>query len=483
MTDTQRTDMLGCYGGPLSTPQLDAFAASAVRYDRAYTTQPVCGPARSALFTGYFPHSNGAWGNGMALQEHAVTIGSRLERIGLHTGYVGKWHLDGFDYFGLGSCPPGWDPAYWYDMRNYLEDLSPEDRARSRDPATNRTGVPAEFTFANRVTELARAFIRNHSAEDFFLVVSYDEPHHPYLCPEPFASMYRNFRFPRKPNVLDTLEDKPEHQRVWAGKRRETDRTTVEIRNDDFFGCNSFVDNEIGRVIGAIDEFVPDALVVYTSDHGDMLESHCLDGKGPAAYEEIARIPLIIRSPDAAKGAVSAGLVSHIDIVPTILTHFDVAVPKMLEGRPLQPQIAAPDTAVNEEVFVEFGRYEIDHDGFGGFQPMRSIVRGSYKLVLNLTSGDEFYDLEGDPGESVNLIESADHAGPRDELHDRLLDWMNRTRDPFRGYQWERREWRADAPAARWGNVGMTRQREDEDLPRQLDYANGLDMTDAVRPK
>src|SRR6056297_2618952 len=166
MTDTQRTDMLGCYGGPLSTPQLDAFAASAVRYDRAYTTQPVCGPARSALFTVYFPHSNGAWGNGMALQEHAVTIGSRLERIGLHTGYVGKWHLDGFDYFGLGSCPPGWDPAYWYDMRNYLEDLSPEDRARSRDPATNRTGVPAEFTFANRVTELARAFIRNHSAED-----------------------------------------------------------------------------------------------------------------------------------------------------------------------------------------------------------------------------------------------------------------------------------------------------------------------------
>lgn len=483
MTDTQRTDMLGCYGGPLRTPSLDAFANDAVRFSRAYTTQPVCGPARSALFTGYYPHSNGSWGNSMALQEHAVTIGQRLDHLGLHTAYIGKWHLDGFDYFGRGASPPGWDPHYWYDMRTYLEELTPEDRVRSRSPATNREGIAAEFTFAHRVSERAIEFVRVHASEDFLLVVSYDEPHDPYLCPEPYASMYRDYEFPRRVNVWDTLEGKPTHQQIWAGDARHADRGAYRITNDDFFGCNSFVDSEIGRVLGAIDEHAPDSMVIYTSDHGDMLGSHCLTGKGPAAYEEIARVPFIVRSPEAPRGVVSDGLVSHVDVVPTLLAHFDVAVPAMLEGRALQPQLADPDHRVNDAVFVEFGRYEIDHDGFGGFQPMRAIVHDRYKLVVNLTSEDELYDLVGDPDEMVNLIETPDYERLRDDLHARLLDWMNRTRDPFRGYQWERRPWRRSAVPANWAHTGMTRQREDEDLPRQLDYSTGLEMERAVRPK
>ena len=483
MTDTQRTDMLGCYGGPLHTPALDTFAQTGIRFSRAYTTQPVCGPARSALFTGYYPHSNGSWANSMSLQQHAATIGERLSRLGLHTAYIGKWHLDGFDYFGLGSCPEGWDPNYWYDMRNYLEELTPEDRRRSRDPATNREGIPESFTFGHRVTRRAVDFIRKHACEEFLLVVSYDEPHHPYLCPEPYASMYRDYRFPAKANVRDTLEDKPTHQRVWAGAAREQDRQNHEIRNDDFFGCNSFVDSQIGEVIRAIDENTPDALVLYTSDHGDMLGSHCLEGKGPAAYEEIARVPFLVRSPETPAGAVSDGLVSHIDVAPTILSHFDQPLPRMLEGVPLQAQLRAPETQVREAAFVEFGRYEIDHDGFGGFQPMRAIVRDRYKLVVNLTSEDELYDLVSDPEEMRNLITAEGYEELRDRLHDELLDWMNTTRDPFRGYQWARRPWRTTAPAATWGYSGMTRQREDEHLPRQLDYATGLDMGKATRPK
>lgn len=483
MTDTQRTDMLGCYGGHLSTPALDSLAASGVRFARAYTTQPVCGPARSALFTGYYPHSNGSWANSMALQQHATTIGQRLDRNGLHTAYIGKWHLDGSDYFGQGSCPPGWDPEYWYDMRNYLEELTPEERVRSRTPATNRDAIPAGFTYGHRVTDRAVEFIHRHKHEDFLLIVSYDEPHHPYLCPEPFASMYRDYRFPKRRNVWDTLESKPEHQQVWAGEASRTDRDAFEIRNDDFFGCNSFVDDEIGRVIGELDQSAPDALVIYTSDHGDMLGSHCLWGKGPAAYDEIARVPFIVRGPGLPAGKTSDGLVSHIDVVPTLLSHFGEPIPRMLEGQPLQPQLASPSEAIHESVYVEFGRYEIDHDGFGGFQPMRAIVSGRYKLVVNLTSGDELYDLVSDPEEMANLIDSPDHEQIRDRLHDRLLEWMNDTRDPFRGYQWERRPWRAGASDARWDYTGMTRQREDEHLPRQLDYLTGLEMDRPVRRK
>lgn len=117
MTDTTRKDMVGCYGNrKMSTPNLDALANEGIRYENAYTCQPVCGPARSAIFTGTFPHSNGMVTNGVPLGANVKTIGQRLSDHGIKCGYVGKWHLDGGDYFGHGCAPEGWDKDYWYDM-------------------------------------------------------------------------------------------------------------------------------------------------------------------------------------------------------------------------------------------------------------------------------------------------------------------------------------------------------------------------------
>ena len=134
MTDTTRKDMVGAYGiePRMKTPNLDKLAERGLRYDNAYTCQPVCGPARSAIFTGTFPHSNGMVTNCVPLGDNVKTIGQRLRDNGIQAAYVGKWHLDGGDYFGLGRCPDGWDPDYWFDMHNYLEHMSDEDRIRSR---------------------------------------------------------------------------------------------------------------------------------------------------------------------------------------------------------------------------------------------------------------------------------------------------------------------------------------------------------------
>ena len=271
MTDTQRWDMLNCYRQTgLQTPHLDRLAEEGIRFDRAYTCQPVCGPARAALFTGTFPHSNGSWGNLQALGLHFKTIGQRLTDAGIHCGYMGKWHLDGTDYFGNGKCPEGWDPKYWYDMRNYLEELSPEDRVRSRECRTNRDpDLKAEFTYGHRVSDRAVRFLEENKDRDFLLVVSYDEPHGPFLCPRPFSEMYRDYEFPVSRNVADSLSDKPAHHRVWADGRPKRDWTTLKIKSPDYFGCNSFVDHEIGRVLDAIDARAPESLVIYTSDHGD----------------------------------------------------------------------------------------------------------------------------------------------------------------------------------------------------------------------
>ena len=485
MTDTQRTDMVGCYGNrDMKTPNIDRIAAGGIRFDRAYTCQPVCGPARAALFTGTYPHSNGSWANSMPLGDNVKTVGQRLRDRGVRTAYIGKWHLDGGDYFGLGRCPDGWDPDFWYDMRCYLEELRPEERRASRDPTmTDRGEVAEEFTFGYRVARRAVDFLERHGDEDFLLVVSFDEPHHPFLCPEPFASMYREYELPGSANLRDPLSDKPPHLKAWAGAYPLAD--AVHVRHPRYFGCNSFVDHEVGRVLDAIDRIAPGARLIYTSDHGDALGSHRIHGKGPTIYDEVTRIPLIMREPGSARaGTACPHPVSHVDVVPTILEHFGVPVPRLLEGRSLAPCLRDAAARVNEAVFIEFGRYEIDHDGFGGFQPLRCVFDGRYKLGINLLSTDELYDLEADPAETVNLIEAPRCARVRDRLHDLLLDWMNRTRDPFRGCHWERRPWRADARPATWGYTGMTRQRENEEYePRQLDYDTGLPMTEAVRKK
>ena len=133
MVDSQSTDMLGCYQNPyIKTPYLDALSKEGLTFDAAYTCQPVCGPARSAIFTGLFPHSNGAWTNCVPLYANVKTIGQRLRDHAIQTAYIGKWHLDGGDYFGNGICPDGWDKDYWYDMRCYLEELTPEERYTKR---------------------------------------------------------------------------------------------------------------------------------------------------------------------------------------------------------------------------------------------------------------------------------------------------------------------------------------------------------------
>ncbi len=492
MTDTQRKDMLGCYGNPeMKTPCLDRLAGQGIRFDRAYCCQPVCGPARAALFTGTFPHSNGSWGNSMPLGQTILTVGQRLQRQGIPGAYIGKWHLDGGDYFGNGQCPDGWDPAFWYDMRNYLEELAPEERRASRRTELNRDPeLTAEFTFGHRCSNRAIDFLKRHAGQDFLLVLSYDEPHGPFVCPPPYSRMYKDYRFPKGPAVWDRLEGKPEHQKVWAGGALQADKDAMQIHQPDFFGCNSFVDAEIGRVLQAIDHHAPQALILYTSDHGDFLGHHSLGGKGPAMYDDITNIPFLVRWPGhSPAGTVSPHPVSHIDVTPTILAAFGQPVPGGLEGRSLLPALHDPQARVNEAIFMEFGRYEIDHDGFGGFQPIRAVFDGRWKLVINLLGTDELYDLQTDPSEMNNLIAPGNAPAPgtaeaRDRLHDRLLTWMNDTRDPFRGYYWHRRPWRTDAPPATWDYTHMTRQRvTDPPEPHQLDYDTGLPITEYVRKK
>lgn len=482
--ESVRYDMLSCNADRgLHTPNMDRIAHEGCRFTRAYNVQPVCAPARSAIWTGLTPHTNGVWGNSMPLGDTTHTIGQRLTDLGVRCAFIGKWHLSGTDYFDTGRPAPGWDKNYWYDMRDYLEELTPKDRVRSRNPKTAYDPTwTKEMCYGYRCTQRALDFLEKHADEDFLLCISYDEPHGPSLCPIEYTKQFENYTFPAFPNMQDPLTHKPEEQRVWADGRLQ--RFMQPAHNPQYFGSHIFIDHEIGRVLDQAEKSAPGAMVMYTADHGVFLESHRLVDKGPAMYEEITHIPFLAKwKGHIPAGSTSKGLVSQLDISATMMDFFGHDVPKTLEGASMLPHMKNPASGGRKEAFLEWGRYEVDHDGFGGYQPIRCVTDGRYKLTINLMTTDELYDIETDPGEMANLIDSAEHAKLRNDLHDRLMNWMDVSRDPFRGYYWGRRAWRPDYPVS-WANHGYTRQREDDGyLPRELDYDTGLVMESATRFK
>ena len=256
------------------------------------------------------------------------------------------------------------------------------------------------------------------------------------------------------------------------------------IKSPQFFGAHAFIDHEIGRVLDSVRKIHAESDAAVYERSWRISESHRLTDKGPAMYDEITQVPFLVRWPGHAPANTrSKSLVSHINIAPTVMEFFGFDVPKTLEGGSILPLFTNPEATVQNHVFIEWGRYEVDHDGFGAFQPIRCVCDGRYKLTINLVTTDELYDLQTDPSEMNNLIDSKEHAALRNELHDQLLNWMNVSRDPFRGYYWGRRAWRPNFPVT-WANSGFTRQREDDGyLPRELDYDTGLTMVTATRPK
>ena len=481
MVDTQRQDMLSCYDADAApTPVLDALAREGMQFTNGYTCQPVCGPARSAIFTGLYPHSNGMIANSMQLGANTNTAGEWLSPHGIECGYIGKWHLDGGDYFGYGRCPTGYNPTYWYDRRNFLDELTEEERKKSRQPMQTRLDDPKEEdTYAHRCADRAIRFLEEFREKDFFLTLSLDEPHDPSVCPRRFVEALKKqkLKFHRTPNVKYKLKNKPDHQAIWAKESGKLPFWGLQkALQRGMLACNLFCDYEIGRVLDKVRELGLDPLVIYTADHGDMFLSHGIMGKGCVMYNEVTRVPFLMKGGGFAQGKNTTP-VSHIDLLPTLMAHFGVQVPKMMQGSPLQG-IGCDE---KRDIFIEFTRYEVDHDGFMGFQPIRCIFDGRYKLVINLMTSDELYDLQEDPYEQENLILDKAYAKIRNNLHDRLIEQMNVTRDVFRGYYWHCRPWRPEVKPS-FRHTGYTRQLEEEDFT-QLDYSTGLPMQGATRVK
>jgi len=452
-TDTQGRDMVSAYGqrGGVDTPNLDRFASEAVLFEDAFCASPVCTPARSAWYSGLHPDHNGAWTNNVSMKRGVPLLAEVLGTAGYRCVHLGKWHLDGGSYDGHGKPTGGFEPP-WFDISSFHQ-ANPQN-GPNRFRAWNRGLEDINFCFAHQVADRAIGIMREPRDKPLFLCVEFDEPHGPYICPPPFRGRFAYDDLYRPATLNADMTGKPAIQRNYADflrtAREAPDELPAYYRL--YHDCNRYVDHEIGRVLDAIRQHLPeDTLVIYTADHGDHHGAFGLCAKGPTLYDATCAVPLIVKAPGCAPGRRLGGLASGVDIFPTILDFAGVdrgfCTPRRgYSGASLLPAVrGTADAAPHEAVVMQYHRFGIGMNEDEGFFPIRGIRTADWKLVINLFDRDELYHLSEDPDEAINRIDDPACATVRNDLHDRLLAWQDTHHDAFRSPQWKLRPWRTDA--------------------------------------
>jgi arylsulfatase A-like enzyme len=419
MTDQQTVSALSCAGNPyVKTPNLDRLAARGVRFTQSYASNPLCVPSRAGLFSSRMPHEIGVYGNTMDAElgnKGVPTMGELFQVAGYETAYAGKWHV---------HAP---FPAYMPKAKVPGFTVLPQG---GKDPkkADKKTEQPSSVTDPY-AAEASVKFLQQPHSKPFLLVVSLLNPHD--IC------YYSNGMFkemlpsdstqlpPLRPNLRDTdkLPSELKNELMRKGIRRLSDWTDFQWRQYLFiyYRLVESSDRLIGQVLDALDQtgLSSNTVVVFTSDHGEMMGSHQMRTK-EKLYEESVSVPLIIAPPGAAPGVDQKHLVSGLDLMPTFLDYAGIAAPASLEGRSLRPLVEGKVVPWREFVVAET------------FEPEARMIRtGRYKYILFAQgeNREQFFDLEKDPGELNNLVAESALADEVARHRTLLQAWMQSTGD------------------------------------------------------
>jgi arylsulfatase A-like enzyme len=448
VSDQERADVLGCYGGPCSTPSIDGLAAGGVRFDVCLAPTAICSPTRASFLTGLYPHGHGILNNThepdalrVELAPGAVTWPPLLRDAGYRLGYVGKWHVGrgrpdefGFhDVIAANDVVAGANDEAIVETEPDLEEPVYARYPRGRLLIAGIDKRPVEETETRRDADAAIGLIRQYAGrkEPFAIRLDFEGPHHPYMPPVAYAAMYDPANVEPWPNFEEDLATKPAAQKRLIAQRGVAgwtwaDWAPVVAR---YFGFVSYIDFEIGRVLAALEAagLADTTVVVHTADHGDMTGSHGGQfNKGPLMYDEVTRVPLIIRDPRSTAQGVSLGPVGSPALMPTILDLAGVPVPPGLHVESLVPRLADPGGGgVDGAAFAEY------HGEEWGLYSMRMIRTRTAKYVYSPHGTDELYDLEDDPHERVNRVDDPALVEVQATLRARLRDWMLSTNDPL----------------------------------------------------
>ena len=413
LSDEHNRDIAGCYGdGVARTPHLDRLARGGVRFSNAYTSSPVCVPARASFATGRYPHRIGTWDSATPYDGSVKGWGARLLDAGHEVVSIGKLHFrstEDDNGFSREIVPMhvhngvGW-------VSSLLRD-PPAPHASAGDLAMDLGAGETVYTRYDRdVTGLAREWIteaagRTHD-KPWVLYVGLVAPHFPLVAPEAYFHLYddgipppRQYSESDRPRhpVLDALRAACDYD---AG----FDAEKVRVARQAYYGLCSFMDDNVGRIVRAISDTGQDETtrVIYSSDHGDNIGNRGLWGKS-VMYEDSVAIPLIARGPDLPAGAVAGTPVSLIDLHPTITAFAGEPVhrdDRDLPGMALTDVIRSPNPL--RPVFSEY------HD-WCSITGMFMLRRGDWKLVKYPGYPSQLFNLGNDPHEAVDLGAAPEH--------------------------------------------------------------------------
>ncbi len=472
ITDQQRFDTIACYGNPaIQTPGFDKLSQNGYTFENAYCTTPICTPSRATFLTGQWPHSHQCIANNTPLPSHIDTIAELLDDD-YYCAYYGKWHLGdelvpthGFqERISTEDAPyrPYFSNPKYLDLRSdyhhfliangFVPDIVADDGARvfSRKYAASLAEPYTKPTF---LADKTSSFIESYSNDNpFLLVVSFLEPHDPFWSPlnnlhDPeLLNVGSTFAEPKQLPVSykETLMVKDFATRGIDGFSLQSEWDWRRVRAN-YYGLVSLVDHAVEQILISLDRagLADDTLVVFTSDHGEMMGDHALMTKG-LPYEQSVKVPLLMRIPWLSKTETRiSGNFSHIDLVPTLLDLLDQKPGEHIQGESKAAVLrdkkdlsdndvvitwyGDADTSYWDDIPGDFSQSERDLAAFSQWRTIISADR--WKLTLSPDDICELYDLGNDPDEIVNLFDVSEQRERIRELTKRLKLWQSQTSD------------------------------------------------------
>lgn len=412
IADQWRAQATGFAGDPNArTPQLDQLAKTGVVLTTAASTCPVCSPFRASLVTGRYPTTHGVFLNDVPLNNDAVSLAQAFRGAGYTTGFIGKWHIagdgrlsfippelrQGFEFWRACECTHDYNRSLYYGDTpepKYWKGYDAEDQTRE-----------------------AEAFIRSHQKQPFLLVLSWGSPHNPYnTAPEQFKKLFKPEDIKLRPNV--PAESANAARRDLAG----------------YYAHCAALDTYIGDITETLSKCGLDknTIIVFTSDHGDMLESHAMQRK-QRPWDESALVPFVVHWPTGLgeKGRKLAAPFASPEIMPTLLSLCDIPIPKTVEGANRADWLLGKSPDADRDALicavVLFGEWTARNGG----REYRGIRTIRYTYVRTLEGPWLLYDNQEDTYQEHNLIGNSKYAGLQAELDGRLKAELKRRNDEF----------------------------------------------------
>jgi N-acetylglucosamine-6-sulfatase len=411
--DDLRWDELGCTGHPfVKTPHLDRIAREGALFRNAFVTTPLCSPSRASFLTGQYAHKHGITDNSdrSALSHQLMTFPRRLKEAGYDNAFVGKWHM-GVDE----SARPGFH--HWVSFKG---------QGVYHDPEINVNGVTTRVNgyTTDILNDYAVEFLKRKRSAPFLLYLAHKAVHPEltqyadgsvsdvnggqFVPAERHKNLYAGKPVPRRPNAYGGAPGKPALQRKIAdlpplSMKTGTDDETIRNR----LRVLAAAEEGVGRILQVLEQSaqLDKTIFVFTSDEGYFYGEHGLSFERRLAYEESARIPLLMRYPSLIRpGTVIDAMALNLDLAPTLLEMAGAEALPNVDGRSLVPLLRGDTKELRTSFQIEYFSDKVfPRVANMGYRCLRT-ERWKYIRYTELAGMDELYDLARDPYEMMNLI-------------------------------------------------------------------------------